>query len=332
MNRMMNVGLWFLLFPLLANAAGTPTETLINSLTRLDYAVEGSAKNPLYVEVEFSVDELLDVVAVATGVGTTGAVSPSEDNVVTYQLTNVGNGVDAYQLSLDLSLLDDDFDPVNGEIWLESGVQDGLQTSGVSVDQLYIQGSNDPQLDANGSDSIVVYGVADIPAGRIQNDIGKMALVAESTHPGAAGAVPGTAFSSASDGGTSFAVVGTSQATAIAVASYEIQGVNVVVDKTVLSIVDPMGGDLPLGGSVITYQLVVRLEGGAIESMTVSDPIPENTTYVPDSIRVDDVSQTDAADADASDFDVSNGNAVTVNLGDLTGPVNHRIEFQVTIN
>ena len=57
----------------------------------------------------------------------------------------------------------DDFDPSNPRIHLDGNGNSSYD--GPALDPLYTPGSNDPLLDANGNDSVVLFVLNDIPAG-----------------------------------------------------------------------------------------------------------------------------------------------------------------------
>jgi uncharacterized repeat protein (TIGR01451 family) len=117
--------------------------------------------------------------------------------------------------------------------------------------------------------------------------------------------------------------------------AFSISGVNVVLTKTITSVVDPSGGPVVMPGAVMTYQIAVAVSGsGTATSLVITDPLPTENTYVASSIVVDGASQTDPVDppADNTDFGVTTANAVTVNLGNVAAPANHVITFRATIN
>jgi uncharacterized repeat protein (TIGR01451 family) len=89
-------------------------------------------------------------------------------------------------------------------------------------------------------------------------------------------------------------------------------------------------------GTTLTYEMRAILSGvGGVQALTVTDPIPPNTTYVPSSIKVDTVAQTDLLDADFGSYAAAT-NLLTVSLGNKTStlamPVVVVINFKVVIN
>ncbi|WP_028313896.1 isopeptide-forming domain-containing fimbrial protein [Desulfatibacillum aliphaticivorans] len=122
--------------------------------------------------------------------------------------------------------------------------------------------------------------------------------------------------------------------------TYVVQDAELTVNKTV----SPSGGVDP--GTVLTYAIEGSNTGTATaENVIVTDPIPANTTYVANSIRVGPsggtygtaTPQTDLADngqvgGDTADYNISNPGKVTVFWGDAPAGDSGIIYFQVTVN
>ena len=97
---------------------------------------------------------------------------------------------------------------------------------------------------------------------------------------------------------------------------------------TVSKSVDPAGTQPP--GQVLTYTAIVANGGqGSATSVVFSDPVPTNTTYVPNSTLVDGVPKTDVGDGD--NVELANG-TIIVDLGTIGPEGSHTIRFSVTID
>ena len=95
-----------------------------------------------------------------------------------------------------------------------------------------------------------------------------------------------------------------------------------------LKSVSPEGSQPP--GQVLTYTVVITNNGqGTAKEIVFRDPVPANTTYLPNSITVDGGTRTDAQDGDNA-F-VAN-REVVVNLGTMGPAGSHVIVFSVTID
>lgn len=98
----------------------------------------------------------------------------------------------------------------------------------------------------------------------------------------------------------------------------------------VMSLVKIADSPVPKPGREIRYQITYSNSGdGHALEFAVTDSIPPNTTYIPSSVKLNNVSKTDAADGD--EVTVS-GNLITVNVGTINPLASGFIEFRVLIN
>ena len=195
-----------------------------------------------------------------------------------FRVTNNGNGGEGFALAIDSNLGGDDFDPVPAvpAIYFDTDASGDFNAGDVA----YTPGSNDPQLLADGFVDILL--VNDIPLAVNNGEIGLSELIATSqTGNGAAGAV----FAGQGEGGGD-AVIGTSGGQAAANGEYLVSDVAVSIVKSVI-VADPFGGTQPVPGATLTYTVDVQVTNtGTAVNSTVNDPIPVNTTYVPNSINL----------------------------------------------
>ncbi|MEM1131813.1 MAG: hypothetical protein AAGH53_02640 [Pseudomonadota bacterium] len=267
------------------------------------------------------VDEILDVDVESADPGDVGTQPDATQQVLTYTVTNTGNGQEAFTLTPDTARPGDDFDPVLVQIVLDTN-DNGVFDPG--VDEVYAAGSNDPLLapDAN----ITVFIISNIPSDPVDGNRAEVTLTAEAvTGTG----TPGTTFDGAGDGGGD-AVVGTTGADDDAAGFFVVQAASVALAKSA-AVEDPFGGTTVVPGSIITYTLVATITGsGTLPNLLVADPIPENTTYQAETLTLEGTALTDSdADADGGSFD---GTAIAVELGDLTGDQTRTITFQVEVD
>jgi uncharacterized repeat protein (TIGR01451 family) len=97
-----------------------------------------------------------------------------------------------------------------------------------------------------------------------------------------------------------------------------VAALNVNLNKTV-TILDQWGGNLAIPGATLRYTIVeTTTGGGTANNVMISDPLPVNTEYIANSLRMNNTALTDIADTDAGDVGVTTANAVTVKLGNLT--------------
>ena len=188
-------------------------------------------------------------------------------------------------------------------------------------------GSNDPTLAADASIDLLI--VNDIPAGVVNDDLGRSQLTATSASGTGA---PGDVLPGQGDGGLD-AVVGGTGGASTGVGEYLVVDVTLDFVKTV-AVSDPFGGNQVVPGATLTYSIAIQVTNAATASaVVVSDPIPANTTYVADSITLNAGNLTDVIDADAGELDTSGAATVVVRLGDLTQADGiQTVTFQVTID
>jgi uncharacterized repeat protein (TIGR01451 family) len=288
------------------------------------------------------VQEIIDVNVGWQDASNVLVLSPDMQQVLTYLVTNTGNGEETFSLSVNSApAITDDFDPINTSIFIDSngnGIFDGTAT-----EIAYIPGVNDLQLDANAVDSQTVFVLSDIPPSLSIDETGVIEFIANSTTSGAAGAAPGTVLVGAGDiagGSPTDAAVGLTQASANVTGTYQIdQGIDINIIKSAQVIDDTAAGGtctippcIPAPGATIRYTLTVNAQGGinTAENVVITDPIPVDTTYKSGSIVLDGAPLTDSStDADAG---FMSADVVTVNLGDLNDEDSHLITFDVTIN
>jgi len=305
-------------------AVGTSAGIDISNTASVDYAIAGSSSTTNSNTVTFRVDEKLDVNVSWQDAANVAVGTPDTNQVLTYLLTNTGNGNDSYTLNVQNSLGGDQFDPVLADIYLDAN-GNGIFNPG--VDTLYNAGVNDPALGADASQAVFVRN--NIPNGRIAGDLGNSQLIATSN---TGNGPPGTPFANAGDNNTT-AVVGTSGGTGNAIGTYEVSNTTVSLLKSVV-ITNPQGGNQPVTGATMTYSIVVTVSGpGNASNVVITDPLPANTTYTTGTLTLNAAPLTDAVDADAGDVSGTTPNTVSVNLGNLNqGSPAQTITFETIIN
>jgi len=307
-----------------SEAAGVAAGTSIENTASVSFDLAGSRVTQQSNTTTIVVAEVVDVVVTlqspqqVVAPGATGAA-------LLFRITNTGNGTEDFTLAVDNAQAGDDFDPLAQvpAIYFDTDGSGDFNTG----DLAYDPGTNDPQLPADASVDVLV--VNDIPSALSNGSIGRSRIDASAaTGTGAAG----TVYAGQGDGGVD-AVIGSSGGTAGQAGEYLVSDVGISVVKAQL-VEDQFGGNEPVPGATIVYTIEVEVSGtGTATASTVSDPIPEYTTYLPGSLQLNATPLSDAADADAGEYDASAPAAVTVRLGDLTAADGiQTIEFRVTID
>ena len=303
-----------------AAATGTAAGSKINNVATATFSLPGGGSGSVDSNiVSLTVDELLDV-SVAWSDGGDVTVSPgATGRVLTYLVTNSGNGSEAFALSARNALSGDDFDPSAFAIYLDSN-NDGDYDPG--IDQAYVAGSNDPVLAADGSLSVFI--VSSIAAGEVDGSRAGMDLIATANTGSGA---PGTTFAGQGTGGGN-AVVGATGADGLDDGYYGVSAATVSLVKSA-TVTDPFGGTNAVPGSTINYTLIATVNGsGSLANLEIGDAIPAGSAYKPGTITLEGNALTDLADTDAGEISPT---GVAVRLGTVPAGQARTVTFQVTI-
>lgn len=301
------------------HAEGLAAGTLIENTAQASYTVGGVARTTPSNTVVIAVDEILDVAVASLDAG--DVTLTASGAILTFQVTNAGNGSEAFVVVADPALAGDDFDPAVTLLAFDSNAN-GLYDDG--VDTLIGPGGLTPELAAD--ETLRVFAVigfgASLPTDTEVGDVRLRATAATGS------GTPGTVFAGQGAGGTD-AVVGSTTAIDADVGRLIAQLSAVTLVKSA-AIVDPFGGAEAVPGSLITYRLVASVEGSAaITNLEVNDAIPGGTSYVPGSLTLNTANLTDMADADAGTATTS---AISVTIPTAPGGSDQTITFQVRIN
>jgi uncharacterized repeat protein (TIGR01451 family) len=303
-----------------AFAAGTLAGTDIENIATATYTTGSGSISIDSNKVVIKVDEVLDVAIDSTNPGDVITTPGATNTVLTYKITNTGNGSEAYTLTADVNKSGDDFNPTLQQIVLDTN-GNGVYDPG--VDTVYVAGSNDPVIAPD--QSVTVFVISNVPNTVTNGNRAEVGL--EATAKTGSG-TPGTSFAGLGDGGGD-AVVGTTTAKATDSGFLSVQAVTVALVKTA-TIIDPFGGNSPIPGAIVTYTLVATVSGaGTMNNLVITDPIPAKTTYSVETITLEAAALTDSsADADAGNF---NGSQISVAAGNVPAGQTRTVTFKVKI-
>lgn len=302
-----------------ALAAGVSAGTLIENTAVASYDDGAGPRTINSNTVTVRVDELLDVTLTSLDPGPV-PTRPGEA-VLRFELTNQGNGPEAFRLIANPAVAGNDFDVAVTAIAIDRN-DNGLYDAG--VDEILAA----PQVTAQlATDAVLtLFVLVSVPEGVADTDTSAVELTAEAvTGTGA----PGTVFAGAGvDGGD--AITGTTEARAIARGNLLVGMTTVALTKAV-TLRDPFGGTGALPGSIASFNITATVSGsGSVADLVVTDAIPEGTTYTPGSLKLDGTPLTDATDADAGRS--SDAEGIRVALGSVAGGTVHAITFDVAID
>jgi uncharacterized repeat protein (TIGR01451 family) len=340
-TRAFKGGLWIcllLIAPQISWAAGTPSGTTISNSATLTYAIgAGPVTSATGNTVSFVVDKKVNLLvtevsgsATSVSIGQTGAVT-------TFSVTNLGNDPQGFTLTAALAagnpatggtppFTTNDFSATGLQVFVDSNAN-GIYEAGVDT------ATSIPTLAADASQTVFIVG--DIPATALSGQQSVVGLTATAVVPTTMAALVATAGPDTAGVDVVFAdgagvADGARDAKHSSYDAYLVSGVNVALTKTVSSVVDPNGTAVLMPNAVMTYQIDVVLTGsGTADNLVITDPLPANTSYVPNSITVNSAAKTDAVDADNAEF---SANTVTVTLGNVAAPANIVITLKATIN
>jgi uncharacterized repeat protein (TIGR01451 family) len=301
-----------------AQAAGVDAGTLIQNTASATYTSGSGSGSVTSNTVTIKVDELLDVAV--TGVDAAPISTGAGTSVLSYSLTNTGNGPEAFKLTANPSVSGNNFDTTIVSIVIDSN---GNGSYDAGVDQVLSGGAATPLIAADGS--LKVFVIVSLPAGATDAQTSQVRLTADSaTGTG----TPGTVFAGQGEGGGD-AVVGSSTASANALESVVASLATVSLSKSAV-IADQFGGTQPVPGAVVTFTLTASVSGsGNADGLSITDAIPAGTTYQSGTLKLEGSALTDAADSDAGS---ASSAGIAVGLGTVAGGSTRTVNFNVKIN
>ncbi len=304
-----------------AHAVGTAAGTTISNTATATYTDgSGNLVNVPSNKVDIRVDELLDVKVASADPGDVAALPGATNQVLTFSVTNTGNGSEAFRLAPINAIGGDAFDPTTTSLVIDSN-GNGVYDPG--VDTVYNAGSNDPVLAPD--TSVKIFVLSTVPVGATDGQRGQTDLTATAI---TGSGTPGTTFAGQGQGGGD-AIVGSTTALGRDKGFYIINTATVSFVKSA-AVADPFGGTKSVPGSIITYTLVATVTGsGSLANLAVGDPVPAGTTYVPGTITSQSAPVTDITDADSGEFAT---NRVAVRFGTVVGGQTRTVTFKVKIN
>lgn len=302
-----------------AFAGGVTAGTLIENTATANFEEAGNPRSVDSNTVTVRVDELLDVTV--TSLDTGPITARRGDAVLTFEVTNPGNGPEAFRLTADAAVAGNDFDVTVRGVAIDSN---GNGTYDAGIDQILTGPLTTPVLAPDAR--VTVFVLVTVPDSAADGDTSNVELTAAAV---TGSGTPGTVFAGEGQGGGD-AVVGSTGAIDDARGVLNSAVASVQLVKSV-ALRDPFGGTSAVPGSVATFTIEARVSGsGSVANLVVTDAIPAGTTYVPGTLALDAGALTDAADADAGSASESAG--INVTLGNVPAGTNRSITFNVTVD
>ncbi|GAA4036966.1 hypothetical protein [Parerythrobacter jejuensis] len=304
--------------PSAAHAGGVDAGTLIENTAQATYDTADGTETIDSNTVTLKVDELLDVTVTSLDPGPV-STQPGSD-VLTFELTNTGNGPEAYTLTANPAVAGNDFDSTVDGIAVDTN-GNGVYDDG--IDAILTAPATTAEIAADGT--LTVFVLLTVPAGATDTQESQVELTAEAvTGTGA----PGTTFAGAGvDGSDAIVGVGGADDSATGDLVVAITTVDLVKSATVA---DPFGGTSAVPGATITFSIRADVQGStSVDDLVITDAIPTNTTYQPGTLALDGGGLTDASGDDAGE---ASATGISVDLGTVAGGSAPTITFDVVID
>lgn len=278
-----------------AFAAGTAADTQINNTATATYTVGGNnIPAQSSTTATFQVDEILNITGSASGATT--VTTPQTDVVMTYGVTNTGNGPEDFDIS---------FVETNAlgtvTIYLEDGTNPGVYNSAEDT-VVFTPGVTNLSLLADASQTF--YLVTQVASSLADGLVNNVTVTVSSKTAGAAGSAVGTVLATLGENGVD-AMVGTTQAQYISSQTLTVSdiqfGTGANAFTKIVSGTPVYPGNAALNGQYIpnaevTYQITFGLTGSAsATNFVVTDAIPAGMTYKANSVTVQGTGINDGA-------------------------------------
>jgi uncharacterized repeat protein (TIGR01451 family) len=334
-----------------AIAAGAAANTSISNTATLNYDLNGvtqaSITSPAAV---FVVDNKVNLTVIESDNNPTVVTPLQNGAVTTFTITNNGNATQDYTLvggnvagAPILFGLPETFNANACNTFVDNGVSAGYQAgqdTASFIDELVADASATVYVVCNigaqaSSDQAVIELTAITRAGGTAGLGAVLIQTAGINNPADVDVVFADPATLANGSGT-LPIQIARDAQAFARDAYRVAATLASVIKTAACQLTPSGSStaancgLAKTGTVITYQLQINVTGtGSVAGLVITDPLPSDLTYVPNSITVNAGARTDSIDADNSQFST---NTVTVILGTVAAPSSFTILFKASIN
>ncbi|ADE54313.1 hypothetical protein [Coraliomargarita akajimensis] len=326
--------------------AQTAPDTDVENTATVSYEIDGVDQPDESGSVTFEVDALVNpTVANTSG---TDIVPDQQDAVLAFTVTNDGNQTQDFVLNIEQPT-GDDANLSNVQVFIDANDNDSYDDG---VDTLITPGSAaaaDAVQDLAAGDSISVFVVGDVPDTLSDTDTIDVNLVAIAYDPGADNttigaietetAVPAidavdTVFGDESGAFTGDTALNGEHSDT---GTYTVGSVSIAVTKTAAVTDDGLDNgtteQLYIPGATVTYTITIAYSGSAsqtADAITLSDPLPDNTTFVANSILINGAA---AVAPDTASYDGGTDTVtVTLDAGRAGDASNDVVTFEVTID
>lgn len=359
-----SAALFGMMYSMSAMALGTAADTDIDNFATVDFQVSGTPQVTVTSNTtSFKVDQVVDLTVAEADGGETSVVPNQQDAVARFTVTNTGNEVQDFGLSVNDVVtgvfgITDNFDPSAFTIVVDTNNNDvydaGVDTVQSFIDELSPNVTADPATD----NVISVFVLADIPLVQVTGDGANIELVAEAREGGVAG--QGIVQAETGGNNTDGLEIVWSNNTASDDDAYSVGAIaSLAAAKTSEVLSDPLGNSAPaavaIPGAIVEYTITITNSGSvAATDVTVTDTLQADLSFetgnydvgVSDSdVQVDALGVTSYCIAEAGGTDtnadgcVRTGTVLSVGAAGMTADTAANapnnvvtVRFQVAIN
>lgn len=314
--------LFFIIANMATASASTPAGTSISNQASVTFSQNNNSGFVIRSNVAvFTVNEIIDVQINWADNSQISVSSPDYNKVLTFKLTNIGNGKQQYNLNVNPNNINgSNFNPiaVTPNVYVENNLQSGLQLSGAYIDTTYSPGA---LVNLEPNETKYIYLVYNIPSNLLINNKSFVQIEAVSNSVGTNNYLAGTIIHN-NDGSQSLLghTLGKSKATG----NFITNSLQVTSTKSVLNVKDSLGGNIIQSQSILTYQISLDISGsGKASRVQIVDALPVELDYIPNSLLLNNTP--------LSDNDHIIANKITIPLGDLIAPQKINLIFQTKI-
>jgi len=287
----MRVFIYFIALSVFSFSKGVSAGTVITNVAKLSYNISGLGFKASSNTVINIVDQVVDFDIICQESTNLLVEGGQKAVALTFKLTNVGNGTDKFTLFHETNA-SSNFSVSNPLIYIDSN-KNGIFDIAKDKQVKDVNLSEDAQA--------TLFIVSDIPKKALPTG----SISTNGIHAVSA-LVDGLSYAQSKNIGSYFVVNGVTAGMDKAFCGYEIHSMQLLLKKS-----STLSSDKLFTGTTIHYKIKVSVLGtGTINNVVINDNIPKKTSYIPNSLKLNDKSLSDAKHFLK--------NKISVPIGDIT--------------
>ncbi len=310
----------FLLISVQLYAKGTSAGTVINNIATLDFTIDDTKEQIQSNVASDTVAQLIDLHIDALDTGDIkikrGVITPP----LSFQITNTGNGADSFEISYFLEA-SSDFEVRDIVLHVDSNNNKIYDNDDQAVDLIALN------ADENRLFFIVAQTLSDPKISKQQNQC--IISVKGRSNIGGSGERGKVHYSKGIKGVD--AVDGEDGGIAETKGTWSYISLKSLFIKQQSSVVNQFGNSEPVSGAIITYNMDISTPTKVTaKNVIFKNPIPKNTEYQKNSLKLNSKALTDRKDRDIGYYDSKN-NLIKVDIGCVLASKSQQVQFKVKI-